>query len=429
MLKYDFMKVCVIGAGYVGLVTAACLAELGNEVTCFDNDAKKVNELKSGRSPIFEPGLEELIKKNIGKTLKISIDAKDAVKSAEIIFIAVGTPSRNDGSADLKYVETAVSDVARALKHNTSYAVIAVKSTVPPKTTGSLINIVEKESGKKFGKFGIAMNPEFLREGNAIYDFMNPDRIIIGVKDDNSFKTLAKLYNKFSCPMLKTDLDTAEMIKYASNTFLAARVSLTNEIGNICKSLGIDVYDVMKGVGLDKRIGSSFLKAGIGFGGSCFSKDIQSLKHVAKSNNVEPTMLNAILAVNNSQPLLLIEIAKKNLKNLKDKKIAVLGLAFKPDSDDMRDAPSIKVINSLLKEGAKIKAYDPAATENAKNIFNDKIEYAKSLKEALDFSDTVFVLTEWRDFKNESLYKNKIVFDGRKIIDKKSNPGYEGICW
>ena len=424
------MNICIVGTGYVGLVTGACFAELGQTVTCVDIDKNKVDMINAGKSPIFEPGLEELLKKHISKNLKATNLMPNAIDASEVVFICVGTPSREDGSTDLRYIETAARNIGKAVKMKKDYCIVVVKSTVPPKTTEMVAEIIETESGKKRGKdFGIAMNPEFLREGNAVYDFMNPDRIVIGAGDDKGYEKVCGFYSKFSCQLIRTDLRTAEMIKYASNAFLATKISFSNEIGNVCKALSIDVYEVMDAIGMDKRIGRAFLNAGIGYGGSCFPKDVKSLVFTAKASGVEPKMLNSVIEINEKQPLKLVELAKKKLGSLKGKKITILGLAFKPDSDDMREAPSIKIINELLGSGCLVGAYDPAAMENAKKIFGNKIEYAKSLKGALDFADIVFILTEWSDFKDEKLYKGKTVFDGRHVLKRKSDKDYEGVCW
>lgn len=424
------MDVSIVGTGYVGLVTGTCFAELGNSVTCVDIDKSKVEMINAGKAPIFEDGLEALLKRNIGKRINATTDITGAVRNADAIFICVGTPPAEDGSTDLKHIEAAAHDIGKALLKKEEYAIVIVKSTVPPKTTESLIPILEKESGKKCGgDFGIAMNPEFLREGNAIHDFMNPDRIVVGAIDNKSYDILHNLYAKFKCPILRVDLRTAEMIKYASNAFLATKISFANEIGNVCKQFGIDVYDVMGAIGMDRRIGRAFLNAGIGYGGSCFPKDVNSLIYTAKKSGVQPKLLESVIEVNESQPLKLVELAKKKLGNLNGRKVTILGLAFKPDSDDMREASGIRIINELLKEGAQLAVYDPAAMENAKKIFGNRIEYADSLHSALAFSDVVFILTEWQAFRDEKLYKDKHVFDGRKILDKKSNGNYEGVCW
>ena len=424
------MKVTIVGTGYVGLVSGACFAHVGHTITCVDIDEKKVAMINHAKAPIFEEGLEMLLQKHTGKKLNATTNLSEALKDSEFVFICVGTPSREDGSTDLTYIENAAKDIGKALKLDKKYRVVVVKSTVPPKTSEKVLEIIEKESGKKAGKdFGIAMNPEFLREGNAIYDFMHPDRIVIGAFDEKSFDTIKQLYTSFECPVIHTNLRTAEMIKYASNALLATKISFSNEIGNVCKALDIDVYDVMKSVGLDKRIGPSFLNAGLGYGGSCFKKDVQSLIHVGKDAGIEMKILNAVENTNEKQPLKIVELAKKKLGSLQGKKITILGLAFKPNSDDMREAPSIKVIDTLSKEGAIIKAYDPIAMEQAKKFITTKIEYASSLASALEFSNVVFILTEWDQFKNESLYKDKIVFDGRKTLQKRSSENYEGVCW
>lgn len=424
------MRISIIGTGYVGLITGACLADLGHEVTCVDVIKEKVDMINSAKAPIYEEGLGELLKKNIGKKLTATLDLANTIKNSEITFIAVGTPSADDGSTDLKYIESAAAGIGKGLQAKNSYHVIVIKSTVPPKTTELVGKIIEKESRKKQGKdFGLAMNPEFLREGTAVYDFMNPDRIVIGAVDQKSFEAVKELYSHFNCPIVKTELRTAEMVKYASNAFLATKITFSNEIGNACKKLGIDTYEVMNAVGMDKRIGRAFLNSGIGYQGSCFPKDVKSLIHTIKQTGIEPKILNAVVEVNDKQPFKLLDLSREKVGSLKGKKISILGLAFKPDSDDMRESASIRIIKKLVEEGALIKAYDPAAMENAKKVIKEKIEYAASLEEALSFSDIVFILTDWKEFKNENLYKGKAVFDGRHVLNKKSDQNYEGICW
>jgi UDPglucose 6-dehydrogenase len=420
------MKICVIGTGYVGLITGCGFAKLGHEVTCVDIDQKKVDMIKKGIPPIFENGLKELLHEVIGKKLNVTTDLKAAVTGSEIVFITVGTPSLQDGSIDSSYVQSAFSSTMDAL---TEYKVIVVKSTVVPGTTDSLAqHAAEKFSKKSNMHYGLCMNPEFLREGKAIDDFFNPDRIVLGVSDEKTEKKMKELYSSFKCPVIISDTKTAEMIKYASNAFLATKISFANEFGNLCKVLGIDVYDVMDAIGMDKRIGRQFLNAGIGWGGSCFPKDVKAITASFKKNKIEPKILDAVIETNNHQPQKLVDLAKKKLK-LRGMDIAVLGLAFKPDSDDMREAPSIKIIESLLKEGAKIVAYDPEAMENAKKIFGEKIAYSTSAKDAISKSSAVFILTEWKEFSDERLYSGKVVFDGRKVLKKKSGKDYEGICW
>ncbi len=420
------LRISVVGTGYVGLITGCGFAKLGHKVSCVDIDKNKVEKINRGEPPIYEKGLGELLKEVAGKNLTATADIGPSVSGAELVFIAVGTPSREDGAMDNTYVEKAFLE---AVSYADSSKAIVVKSTVVPGTTDSLAALAEKKLGKKAGlDYGLLMSPEFLREGRAVDDFFNPDRIVIGANDSKTAEKLASLYAGFKCPVMKTDLKTAEMIKYASNAFLATKVSFANEIGNLCKALSIDVYEVMDGVGMDKRIGRSFLNAGIGYGGSCFPKDVKAIVSCFKQNGIEPKILSKVIEVNDEQPYKIVEIAKKKIK-LNGKKVAVLGLSFKPDSDDMREAPSIKVIEKLLDGGAKVKAYDPQAIGNARKIFGGKIDYAKTQKEALDYSDTVFILTEWEAFRDEKLYAGKIVFDGRKVLQKKSGSDYDGVCW
>ncbi len=421
------MKICVIGSGYVGLITACGFSKLGHTVDCVDIDPKKTESINKGIPPIYESGLKELLGEVIGKKLNATTDLNKAVSSSEIVFISVGTPSREDGSIDLSYINKAFLDAVSASK---SYKVIIVKSTVVPGTCDSLAKLAKEKLGKQDGKdFGLCMNPEFLREGKALEDFFNPDRIVIGSEDEKSRKKVLELYSSFKCPILNTDRKTAEMIKYASNSFLATKISFANEFGNLCKKMGIDVYEVMDGIGMDKRIGRSFLNAGIGYGGSCFPKDVKAIVHSFKENGIEPKLLNSAIEVNENQPLKIVDLAKKKLGSLNGKKITILGLAFKPDSDDIREAPSIKILNKLLSEGAKIMVYDPEAMLNIRKVFAARIEYAKTAQEALSYSDNVFVLTEWAQFRDEKLYSGKTVFDGRKVLKRKSGGKYEGICW
>ncbi len=420
------MNISVMGTGYVGLVTGTCLAEAGNNVRCIDLDPKKVEMINSGKSPIYEPGLEEMLKKNLGSRIKATLDADSAIMDSEITFICVGTPSSEDGSTDLKYIKSAAEKIGEVLAQKEGKHVVVVKSTVPPGTSEKIAEILRAKGAKDFG---VAMNPEFLREGKAVNDFMKPDRVVLGAKESWVHEKLKELYSFTDASKLETTLRTAEMIKYASNSLLATKISFANEIGNVCKELGIDVYDVMKGVGMDARISPQFLNSGIGFGGSCFPKDVNSLIHTAKENNADPKLLEAVMAVNESQPLKLVELAKKKLGVFSGKKVAVLGLAFKPDTDDMREAPSLKIVPALVKEGALVKAYDPEAMENAKALLGDGFAYASSAKEAVEDAEIVFILTEWKEFSDESLYSERQVFDGRKLLRKKSGKNYEGVCW
>jgi len=433
------MRVVVIGSGYVGAVTGACLAEMGNNVTCVDVAKEKVELINSGRAPIFEPGLDALVKRNVkAKRLAATTDGSAAIAEADLVFVCVGTPSRDDGSTDLAFIEGAAADVGRALAESKRRVVVVVKSTVPPGTTEKVVGIIEGKSGKRLGKdFGACMNPEFLREGNAVYDFFNPDRIVVGGGKRDA-AVLRKLYARFKCPFLQTDWRTAEMIKYAGNAFLATKISFINEIANICQRLGIDVYEVADGVGLDKRIGRAFLNAGAGFGGSCFPKDVASLIHTARSAGVEPRLIQATLEVNRGQPLKVIWLAKEALgaESLRGKRIAVLGLAFKEDTDDIREAPSLKVIPALLEEGASVVVHDPKALENAKRAFGGRVDYAQTAREALRSADACIILTAWKGYKRLSpkdlkLMKSRppVVIEGRDVLPRKRLAGlrYRGI--
>jgi len=423
------MKISIIGSGYVGLVTGIGLAELGNDVIFVDIDKSKVNLINSAEPPIYERGLRELMQKNEGRYYATP-DYHEAIGSTEITFICVGTPSKEDGSIDLRYVESASKEIGEVLASKDDFHVVVVKSTVIPGTTDGVVKpMIERESDKKaFKDFGLAMNPEFLREGHAVEDFFNPDRIVIGVKDEKTKSILDELYKQFNCPKLFTDIKTAEMIKYASNAFLATKISFANEIGNICKKLRIDSYEVFKGVGLDHRINPSFFRAGIGFGGSCFPKDVKALIRKAEELDEDPKILKAVIEVNEKQPLKLIELLKKHVPNLSNKRIGVLGLAFKPDTDDIRESRAIPIVEALLKEGAEVIAYDPEAMKNFAKIF-PQIEYARSAQEVISKSDAVLIVTEWREFEKLD-YSGKVVIDGRRIEKAVKEAGiYEGVCW
>jgi len=421
------MNVSIVGSGYVGVVTGMGFAELENNVIFVDIDKKKINAINAGKPPVFEPQLEELMQKNRGKYYATE-SYMEAISNSQITFLCVGTPSNPDGSINLDYVKSASEEIGKALKEKDGFHIIVVKSTVVPGTTENIVkSILEENSGKKaFAEFGLAVNPEFLREGSAVKDFFNPDRIVVGVKDDISKKMLNELYSPFNCPKLFVDLKTAEMIKYASNAFLATKISFANEIGNICKKLGIDVYKVFEGVGLDHRINPSFFRAGIGFGGSCFPKDVKAL--IAKAEELEenPKILKAVVELNEMQPLKLLQLLKKHIPNLKDKTIGVLGLAFKPDTDDVRESRAIPIVKKLIEEGAKVVAYDPAAIENFKKLF-PQITYASKAEEALN-ADAVLIITEWKEFE-ELDYNGKIVIDGRRIEKAREAKIYEGVCW
>ena len=427
------MKISIIGSGYVGAVTAVCFADVGHEVICVDIDEKKVQQINAGIPSIYEEGLEELLKKYVGKRLIATTDNEFAVFNTDISFICVGTPSEVGGSINLSIVQSAAESIGSALAKKNGYHVVVVKSTVIPETTEKFVlPILEEKSGKVAGKdFGIAMNPEFLREGKAIYDFMHPDKIVVGSIDASSGDLVSELYLNFECEITRTNPKTAEMIKYANNSFLATKISLSNEIGNICKKMGIDTYDVMKAVGKDSRISPLFINSGAGFGGSCFPKDVRALISKAKEIGYSPTILESVLAVNENQPLMMAELLQKKIGEFKDKKIAVLGLAFKNDTDDIRESRAIPLITELLRLGAKVSAYDPLAAENMRRVF-PTVRYHKSAKEALEGADACLVITEWEEFKKLDsefeVMKNKIVIDGRRVIKAKSID-YEGLCW
>ncbi|MBE8539378.1 nucleotide sugar dehydrogenase [Geoglobus acetivorans] len=422
------MNISVIGSGYVGMVTGIGFAELGNEVIFVDIDEKKVDTINSGKAPIFEKELDELIQRNRNKYK--ATKEYNIIADTDITFICVGTPSREDGSIDLTFVKSAAAEIGKVLASKDMFHAVVVKSTVIPGTTEKVIKpIIERESGKEaFKDFGLAVNPEFLREGNAVHDFFNPDRIVIGVRDKKTKEVLETLYKPFSCSKLITDIKTAEMIKYASNAFLATKISFANEIGNICKKLGIDAYEVFKGVGLDHRINPAFFRAGIGFGGSCFPKDIKALIAKAEELGVNPKILKAVIEVNEEQPLKMIELLKEHIPDLKGKRIGILGLAFKPDTDDIRESRAIPIVQKLIEEGANIIAYDPEAMDAFARMF-PQIEYASSAEKVITKSDAVLIVTEWGEF-NELNYKGKIVIDGRRVEKAMKEAGiYEGVCW
>ncbi len=430
------MDISIVGTGYVGLVSAAGFAEKGHNVVCVDVDEDKVELINNKKSPIYEEGLGEILSVVCDRNLKATTDLESAVNSTEVTFICVGTPSGDDGVVDLRYIRGVSADLGKILSKKDSYHVIVVKSTVIPGSTEDVvIPLVEKNSKKKASSdFGVAMNPEFLREGAAVEDFANPDRIVIGALDQKSGDMVEQIYFDFTAPVLRTNVKTAEMIKYTANSLLATKISFINEIGNMCKEMGIDVYDVAKGVGMDHRISPSFLRAGPGFGGSCFPKDVSALVYKANKIGIKPILLESVLKVNSMQPLRVFELVKEKYGPLEGVQISVLGLAFKPGTDDMRYSPAISIINSLVSSGAKIMAYDPQAIENAKKIFGDSIEFASSAEKALKDSSLALILTDWEEFKNidYSVMKEKRVFDTRKIVKTDLLPDdveYEGLSW
>lgn len=423
------MKISIVGGGYVGLVTGTCFAQLGHDVTIIEINAEKVRVINNGQPPICEIGLEDLLKQHAGKTLRACAEF-NSIASADIVLICVGTPPKPDGSSDLSYIESASSSVGTALKNNSSYCCVVVKSTVPPGTTEKIVrSVVLKNSEKSEDTIGFAMNPEFLREGRAVEDFLHPDRIVIGSDDPRAEKQVADLYRGISAPVIHTSLSAAEMIKYTSNAFLATKISFSNEIGNICKHLGIDVYEVMKGVGYDPRIGPLFLHAGAGFGGSCFPKDVSSLVSLAQIAGENPVLLQSVLTVNEQQPHRMVAFLEEKLGSISEKRIAVLGLAFKDNTDDIRDSRAIPVIRELLQKKAYVSAYDPMAVSNMQQIFPD-IKYFSCAADALAGSDGCLVMTEWPEFslldKEFDLMSQRIIIEGRRILTCK---GADGICW
>lgn len=424
-------KISIIGTGYVGLVTGACLSEFGHRVTCLDIDEKKINDLKKGIIPIYEPGLEDIVSNNFkAGRLNFTTDYKFAVDSAEVIFIAVGTPPQDDGSADLEYVLSAAESIA---EHMHDYKVIVDKSTVPVGTGQLVKNTVKKVLEKRNVNFGfdVVSNPEFLREGAAVNDFLHPERIIIGSDSTKAEEVMRDVYKVLylnNHPFVFTNLETAEIIKYAANAFLATKITFINEISRLCEAAGGDVQQVSKAMGLDKRIGKFFLHAGPGYGGSCFPKDTKALVHIGKQFGVDMSIVDSVIHSNHAQKLRMVDKIIAKLNSVEGKRITVLGLAFKPGTDDMREAPSITIIHELLRRGANITAFDPIAMDNAKNyaFSSMNINYAEDEYEATNDAEAVVILTEWNQFRSLDLnsiknrMKSHYFFDFRNIYDKES---------
>jgi UDPglucose 6-dehydrogenase len=421
------MDLSFVGTGYVGLVTGACFAKLGNRVICVDIDETKVDKINRAISPLYEAGLDELLLTYRDK-IEATTDYGYALQNSDVTFICVGTPLSRDGLQNLSYIKAAVAEIGRSLKGNGKWHLVVVKSTVLPGTTRDvLLPILERSSGKQAGiDFGLAVNPEFLREGAAVHDFLEPDRIVLGCFDPRSEEVLRAVYHSFSCPLLVTSPTAAEMIKYGSNAFLATKVSFINELGNLCKRLGIDTYEVAEGMGLDRRIGRAFLDSGIGWGGSCFPKDLRALIVWARELGEEPRILERVVAVNDLQPLRVIHLLKRHIPELAGRTIGVLGLAFKPGTDDVRESRALAIVGQLLEEGAVVKAYDPEAMENFKRIY-PQITYCTSAEETLS-SDAVLLLTKWEAFR-ELDYRGKLVIDGRRVEEARNAGIYEGVCW
>lgn len=435
------MKIAVIGTGYVGLVSGTCFAEVGNTVTCVDVNAQKIENLKKGIIPIYEPGLEAMVLNNIAnKNLFFTTDIAQAIKQVEVVFIAVGTPMGEDGSADLQYVLSVAQSIGEAMEQ---HLIIVNKSTVPVGTADKIKEVIASALKKRGANiaFDIVSNPEFLKEGKAIQDFMKPDRVVIGAESSYAFEKMKALYSSFFLQherFITMDIRSAEMTKYAANAMLATKISFMNEIANICERVGADVNKVRLGIGSDTRIGYSFIYPGCGYGGSCFPKDVLALKKLAEEVNYKAELIESVDNVNNRQKLLIAEkVIKKYGKDLKGRTFAIWGLAFKPETDDMREAPAIYIIKKLIAQGAQIRAYDPKATHEAKNFYlkDYAIEYVESKYEALKGADALLLLTEWKEFRSPDfeeigkLLKDKVIFDGRNQYNAFNLPsmGFEYI--
>ncbi|MEH7371575.1 UDP-glucose/GDP-mannose dehydrogenase family protein [Priestia megaterium] len=414
------MKISVVGTGYVGLVTGVALSHIGHDVTCIDIDENKVQKMCQGISPIYEPGLEELMIHNIEEErLHFTTKHQEGFAKADAIYIAVGTPEKEDGSANLSFIEQVVKDIATHVKND---IVVVTKSTVPVGTNDYIKSLLVNELPNTIN-VEVVSNPEFLREGSSVHDTFHGDRIVIGAESEAASNLIEEINKPFGIPIYKTDIKSAEMIKYASNAFLATKISFVNEIANICEKLGANIESVSQGMGMDKRIGSMFLQAGIGYGGSCFPKDTKALTQIASNIHHDFKLLKAVIEVNNKQQDLLVEKAKTRFGSLEGKKIAVLGLAFKPNTDDMREAASIVVSQHLIEEGAEVTAYDPIAIENAKRILPGAVTFADTLKQAIQNTDAVFILTDWAEFKELDMnvykqhMKHAVIFDGRNCYE------------
>lgn len=420
------MNISIFGTGYVGLVTGACLADLGHDILCVDINEKKIDSITEGKIPFYEPGLSELVLKNREKgRLSFTTDIQKGVQFGEAVFNCVGTPSKEDGAADLKYVFSVAESIA---KFADGYKLLINKSTVPPGTAkkcSEIIQIIVREINSG-SEIEVVSNPEFLAEGKAVYDFSHPDKIVVGAKSSKAFSLLRKIYTgrvRTYIPILETDWETAEMIKYANNSFLATKISFINEIANICDKVGADIKMVAQAMGMDYRINPKFLNAGIGYGGSCFPKDVQALYNVAKEKGYEAKLLAEVDLLNERQKLFLLQKIKAEHPNLQGKWITILGLSFKPNTDDLREAPSLVLISELLRLGAKIKVYDPVAVTEAKKSLGDKVIYCNSIEESVIDSAGIVLVTEWDEFRNINLLelgkrmKTKVLFDGRNIYE------------
>lgn len=422
------MKVVIVGTGYVGLVTGTCFAEVGIDVVCVDVDLRKIEMLRNGKSPIYEPGLEDMLHRNIAKgTLQFHSQLEDVLDETDVVFIAVGTPPDEDGSADLKYVLDVARTIGKTMKH---YVLVVTKSTVPVGTAKKVRAAIEEELNKRNAaiEFEIASNPEFLKEGDAILDFMKPDRIVVGVESEKSEAIMSKLYKPFTLnghPVIFMDVPSAEMTKYAANSMLATRISFMNDIANLCEIVGANVNMVRKGIGSDTRIGSKFLYAGVGYGGSCFPKDVKALIRTGNENGYNLRILQSVEDVNDDQKAVLFNKVEKYFNgNMNGKRIAMWGLSFKPNTDDMREAPALVLIERFLQAGCKVRAFDPVAMEECHRRIGDAVEYAKDIYNTLDNCDCLVLVTEWTQFRSpkwsevKSRLQNAVVFDGRNIYDR-----------
>ncbi|MGA9227224.1 MAG: UDP-glucose/GDP-mannose dehydrogenase family protein [Mesobacillus sp.] len=417
------MEITVVGTGYVGLVTGVCFAEVGYKVTCFDIDEKKIRTLSGGQCTIYEPGLEAMLQKNLkAGRLHFTADVQTAYTNADYIFVAVGTPENEDGSANLEYLEAAIADIGANLVQE---AIIVIKSTVPVGTNQRIARLLKKQVPQGL-KVDVVSNPEFLREGSGILDTFHADRIVIGAEDCEAGGKVARIYEPFGLPVLQTDVRSAELIKYASNAFLATKISFINEVANLCEHTGANIEDVAKGMGMDQRIGSQFLKAGIGYGGSCFPKDTKALEKLTQYYRYDFKILRSVIEVNSRQKQQLFVKAKEIMGSLKGKRAAVLGTAFKPHTDDIREAPAMELIAQLLEEGADVSVYDPAALKKVEEIYGSRLYYSGNVDAAIKGADVAFIMTEWPqimeyDVQRFDLYmREPVLFDGRNCYDLKA---------
>lgn len=421
------MNIAIVGTGYVGLVSGTCFAEMGAQVTCVDVDVKKIKKLKDGIMPIYEPGLEEMVRRNVEcKRLKFTTNLTDVLDDVEVVFSAVGTPPDEDGSADLKYVLAVAKEFGQ---HINKYTILVTKSTVPVGTAKKVKTAIQEELDKRGVdvSFDVASNPEFLKEGAAIKDFMSPDRVVVGTESDKAKEVLTRLYRPLMLQNFRVifmDIPSAEMTKYAANAMLATRISFMNDIANLCERVGANVDSVRKGIGTDTRIGSKFLYAGCGYGGSCFPKDVKALVHTGMDNDYHMEVIEAVERVNERQKSIVYDKIVKMIGPVKDKKIAILGLAFKPETDDMREAPALVVIDKLLADGATVRVFDPIAMDECKRRIGDVVTYCKDMYDAADGADVFALMTEWRQFRMPSwnviqkVMTGNVIVDGRNIYDR-----------